>query len=286
MMASIFKKLQDPQLVVTFQRLCGVRSVDTVPETESTPREGHVNGKSNGHANGTKNATNRPHGADNENTGKYVSQNGTANGYTYSADVRNRLMKNGTTFPVGGSKAQGQGKASECVTETNGTVIYPTNSLTAGDEYSNGQDRQQANGSLHSPATNNINKDGITPDDCFIVDNKILHTIFSFGAELGNESFYIVFYPYFFFNIDAWMARRVCWFWCLFMYIGQAAKDIIKWPRPPSPPVFRLEKKYALEYGMPSTHAMVGAGMPFCLFFLTLERYEVGTKENISENDV
>lgn len=59
------------------------------------------------------------------------------------------------------------------------------------------------------------------------------------------------------------------------MYVGQAAKDVIKWPRPASPPVFRLEKKYAFEYGMPSTHAMVGVGLPFLTFILTTNRYEV-----------
>jgi len=59
------------------------------------------------------------------------------------------------------------------------------------------------------------------------------------------------------------------------MYIGQATKDIVKLPRPASPPVIQLEKQYALEYGMPSTHAMVGAGIPFAVFFLTKERYIV-----------
>jgi len=59
------------------------------------------------------------------------------------------------------------------------------------------------------------------------------------------------------------------------MYAGQALKDILKIPRPSAPPVVRLERRYALEYGMPSTHAMVGAGMPFSIYFLTAERYNV-----------
>ena len=33
--------------------------------------------------------------------------------------------------------------------------------------------------------------------------------------------------------------------------LGQGLKDIICWPRPASPPVIRLEKKWELEYGMP-----------------------------------
>ncbi|CAG7731341.1 unnamed protein product [Allacma fusca] len=58
------------------------------------------------------------------------------------------------------------------------------------------------------------------------------------------------------------------------MYIGQGLKDIICWPRPASPPVIRLEKKWELEYGMPSTHAMTGAAVPFSILIFTSCRYE------------
>ncbi len=33
------------------------------------------------------------------------------------------------------------------------------------------------------------------------------------------------------------------------MYIGQALKDVIQWPRPMAPPVVVLEPEYAIEYG-------------------------------------
>ena len=108
-----------------------------------------------------------------------------------------------------------------------------------------------------------------------VVTNTLLHYLFHFAANLGNEIFYITFFPFWFWNIDGYVGRRVCVFWCLFMYVGQATKDIVKWPRPASPPVVRLEKRYALEYGMPSTHAMVGAGIPFTILYFTYERYIV-----------
>lgn len=109
----------------------------------------------------------------------------------------------------------------------------------------------------------------------YIVKYKTLDYIFHFGACLGNEVFYITFFPFWIWNVDSFVGRRVCLFWALFMYLGQATKDIIKWPRPKSPPVIRMEDKYALEYGMPSTHAMVGAGLPFGLLILTMQRYIV-----------
>ncbi|CAH6791826.1 Sgpp2 [Phodopus roborovskii] len=60
----------------------------------------------------------------------------------------------------------------------------------------------------------------------------------------------------------------------LVMYIGQVAKDILKWPRPSSPPVVRLEKRVVAEYGMPSTHAMAATAISFTLLISTMDRYQ------------
>lgn len=38
----------------------------------------------------------------------------------------------------------------------------------------------------------------------------------------------------------------------------------------------RLQKKWALEYGMPSTHAMVAVSIPFSVLLYTMDRYQVG----------
>lgn len=59
------------------------------------------------------------------------------------------------------------------------------------------------------------------------------------------------------------------------MYIGQVAKDILKWPRPSSPPVVKLEKRVVAEYGMPSTHAMAATAISFTLLISTMDRYQV-----------
>lgn len=61
----------------------------------------------------------------------------------------------------------------------------------------------------------------------------------------------------------------------MLFFLGQSLKDIIKWPRPPCPPVVRLASKWELEYGMPSTHAIVGSAMPFASIFFTSTRYQV-----------
>lgn len=111
------------------------------------------------------------------------------------------------------------------------------------------------------------------------ISNFVLHYLFHFSANLGNEIFYMTFLPFWFWNIDGCVGRRLTTFWCIFMYVGQALKDVLQIPRPASPPVIQLEKRYALEYGMPSTHAMVGAGIPFSIYFLTRERYIVSVHD-------
>lgn len=61
----------------------------------------------------------------------------------------------------------------------------------------------------------------------------------------------------------------------LVMYIGQVSKDILKWPRPSSPPVLKLETRVIAEYGLPSTHAMAATAISFTLLISTVDRYQV-----------
>lgn len=100
---------------------------------------------------------------------------------------------------------------------------------------------------------------------------------FRFASELGYEPFYITVMPFFMWNVDAYVGRLVILLWCFSMYAGQAIKPLIRWPRPPSPPVIRLEQNPILEmeYGFPSTHATVCTTLPFYTLYLTYYRYEV-----------
>ena len=109
----------------------------------------------------------------------------------------------------------------------------------------------------------------------YVIENRFWYYLFCFGASLGYETFYAIFFPLWFWNIDGAVGRRLVLVWVIIMYFGQALKDVIRWPRPSSPPVIVLEPEYALEYGMPSTHAMVGSALPFSLIIFTLNRYEV-----------
>jgi len=107
----------------------------------------------------------------------------------------------------------------------------------------------------------------------YVISNFAFYYIFCFGASLGYEMFYALFFPFFMQNIDSFVGRRLIVIWSVVMYIGQALKDVIRWNRPESPPVIVLEPEYSMEYGMPSTHAMVGFALPFSIFIFTQSRY-------------
>lgn len=108
----------------------------------------------------------------------------------------------------------------------------------------------------------------------FLVHNKFLFYLFTFGTELGNEMFFIVFFPFLFWNIDALVSRRLIVVWAWNLFVGQSTKDMVRWSRPASPPVVKVEVFYNSEYSMPSTHAMTGTAIPFCLFMLTYGRWQ------------
>ncbi|KAM6906717.1 sphingosine-1-phosphate phosphatase 1-like [Lycodopsis pacificus] len=108
----------------------------------------------------------------------------------------------------------------------------------------------------------------------FLIQNKFLFYLFTFGTELGNEMFFIVFFPFLFWNIDTLVSRRLIVVWAWNLFVGQSTKDMVRWSRPASPPVVKVEVFYNSEYSMPSTHAMTGTAMPFCLFMLTYGRWQ------------
>ncbi|KAB7507042.1 Sphingosine-1-phosphate phosphatase 2, partial [Armadillidium nasatum] len=109
----------------------------------------------------------------------------------------------------------------------------------------------------------------------YIITNKFLYYLFLIATKTGDEIFYITFFPFWNWNVDGAVMREVIYIWTFTMYIGQALKDILRVPRPSSPPVVRLDSKWGLEYGLPSTHAMVAFSIPFSILILSLDRYQL-----------
>ncbi|XP_068601215.1 sphingosine-1-phosphate phosphatase 2 [Brachionichthys hirsutus] len=97
---------------------------------------------------------------------------------------------------------------------------------------------------------------------------------------MGHEVFYITVLPCIQWHLDPFLCRRLVNMWTLVMYIGQATKDVLKLPRPFSPPVVKLETRVDAEYGLPSTHAMAATAISFTLLLSAPSRiqfqFEVG----------
>ncbi|XP_078036538.1 sphingosine-1-phosphate phosphatase 2 [Augochlora pura] len=110
-------------------------------------------------------------------------------------------------------------------------------------------------------------------DSDYAISNYFWYYLFLFGTQLGDEIFYSTFIPFWFWNIDGVIGRRVVLVWAIVMTTGQILKDVICWPRPACPPVVRLQTKWSEEYGMPSTHAMIGVSIPFSVVLFTMNRY-------------
>jgi len=137
-----------------------------------------------------------------------------------------------------------------------------------------GKDREMVDDeALESSGYSSGEKDG-TNVIYYKINNIFWYSLFWIGSQLGDEGFYALFFSFWFWNIDGAVGRRVILIWNLIMYIGQAFKDIIRWQRPSMPPVIKLESKWALEYGMPSTHAMIGISVPASVIIFTMNRYE------------
>ncbi|XP_067307972.1 sphingosine-1-phosphate phosphatase 2 [Pseudorasbora parva] len=104
------------------------------------------------------------------------------------------------------------------------------------------------------------------------VRNWLFYFLFVTSSTLGHEVFYITFLPCIHWNLDPFLCRRLVNVWAVVMYIGQVMKDILKLPRPPSPPVVKLETRVDAEYGLPSTHAMAATAISFTLLLSAHER--------------
>ncbi|XP_037122909.1 sphingosine-1-phosphate phosphatase 2 isoform X1 [Syngnathus acus] len=106
------------------------------------------------------------------------------------------------------------------------------------------------------------------------VRNRLLHFLFLFSAGLGDEVFYITCLPCIHWCLDPFLCRRLINMWTLVMYIGQVMKDVLKLPRPTSPPVVKLEMRVDAEYGLPSTHAMAATAISFTLLLSAPSRIQ------------
>ncbi|XP_076024122.1 sphingosine-1-phosphate phosphatase 1-like [Genypterus blacodes] len=175
-----------------------------------------------------------------------------------SHGLRRRLQERGAGGDPGDCIANGEG-GDATVPQANGTQADTGSPLMP--------DAARAKPLRRNSLTGDVGQE-------FLIDNKLLFYLFTFGTELGNEMFFIIFFPFLFWNVDALVSRRLIVVWAWNLFVGQSTKDVVRWSRPASPPVVKVEVFYNSEYSMPSTHAMTGTAIPFCVFMLSYGRWQ------------
>ncbi|PWZ56350.1 Lipid phosphate phosphatase delta [Zea mays] len=93
------------------------------------------------------------------------------------------------------------------------------------------------------------------------LEHKLLDNIFSMLSCVVSVPFYTGFLPLLFWSGHGRLARQMTLLMAFCDYLGNSVKDIVSAPRPCSPPVRRVtatedEKENAMEYGLPSSHAL------------------------------
>lgn len=273
--------LQDPHLVARFQRICGVsgtfsRTVCATSSKEEDRTHSHNNGACHHHRAGGKESEDSAVKGAGE--GEKVQ--------TTVMDVRKRITdanvakkhwEESENLPQNGAVVSAATAGGETVVAgSNGRsfAAAPGGRSGAGVDFSGEtEDGEKEKGSTVKPLRKN-SLTGETGQE-FLIENRLFYYMFTFGTELGNELFYITFFPFLMWNMDAFVGRRLIMVWVWVMYLGQCTKDVIGWSRPASPPVVKVEMFYNSEYSMPSTHAMSGTAIPFSLFIMTCGRWEV-----------
>ncbi|KAL0969034.1 hypothetical protein UPYG_G00221810 [Umbra pygmaea] len=253
--------LQDPNHVARFQKICGVRGTFSRTLDTKEDREHFVNSPLS-HLQGERQTcvVNRGEG---DNPESHRQRKIYSTGKSFNQEGLDNAARNGVVTALGETVGQSR----------DGCHLAGASEDLGGQVLTEKRDSEVP--SLKHTAKP-LRKNSLTGDagQEFLIENRFLYYLFSFGTELGNELFYITFFPFIIWNVDAYVGRRLILVWVWVMYLGQCTKDVIRWSRPASPPVVKVEMFYNTEYSMPSTHAMSGTAIPFSLFLLTYGRWE------------
>ncbi|KAF7651286.1 hypothetical protein LDENG_00113080, partial [Lucifuga dentata] len=284
----LFHYLQDPHLVARFQHICGVRGTFS-----TTVSAGNCNTSSDKKEDQDRSSSPASHACHRLSSGENESENYAVRGggegrkeEMTPPEVRRRTVGSSS----GENPHQNGTLVTSAATRGEAAVVGSNGRSLAGDSTA-GQSDHSVGFAMHSlgdteetedlasrksSTVKPLRKNSLTGDvgQEFLIENRFLHYLFTFGTELGNEFFYITFFPFLIWNIDAFVGRRLIMVWVWVMYLGQCTKDVMGWSRPASPPVVKVEMFYNSEYSMPSTHAMSGTAIPLFLFMMTYGRWE------------
>jgi len=86
------------------------------------------------------------------------------------------------------------------------------------------------------------------------IDTPLLDSFFRAITSLGDESFYLLLFPFLLWCVDFYLGIRVGIIFLLSVYVNTGLKEIFQQPRP-FEILAEIQKVYASGYGFPSGHA-------------------------------
>ena len=197
--------LQDPYHVARFQQLCGVKG--TFPPQNTTEDDL------------TSNGVCVKQGLREEDVGP--KQRNTASNRLEQNDCSKGLLKG-----EAGSVAADEPNAGSDLDRR-----IETGHRMAGQQFELGNDEKTG---VSMKRAKPLRKNSLTGEvgQEFIINNPFLFYLFTFGTELGNEMFFIVFFLFFMWNVDAFVSRLLILVWNWNRFFCQCDKDLILWTRP------------------------------------------------------
>lgn len=73
---------------------------------------------------------------------------------------------------------------------------------------------------VNSSENTNSDKSKYDSNKDYVIENRFWYYLFLFGTALGDETFYSSFIPFWFWNVDGAVGRRVVLVWAIIMYTG------------------------------------------------------------------
>lgn len=89
------------------------------------------------------------------------------------------------------------------------------------------------------------------------ITNYVKYYYFKLSSTVGEEMFSLL--PFLIWLVPLQISSAFFLNFGIVLTCGQLVKDWVKYPRPESDKIAKLEKHFETEYGFPSTHAMSGA---------------------------
>ncbi|MGH0145624.1 UNVERIFIED_CONTAM: hypothetical protein FKN15_051456 [Acipenser sinensis] len=207
--------LQDPYKVAKFQEICGVKASFNGKGETVTEKENGLGVHSGNFNNHCINKNEKKEEEDKKDKFNWPRQRKTAtSGNNLKQGGCNNGPVDGTVVAGGDFNKHDRNCCDSSVQNSDGSendsITYSDSGASAITSPTSSSDDLRAEEKKKPLRRNSLTGEA---GQEFVIGNRVLYYMFTFGTELGNELFYITFFPFFIWNIDAYVSRRLIVIW-------------------------------------------------------------------------